>query len=507
MLLLLIQLSGVFAEAQCDSQCQKLWFDQRFESIQLAPPEVQVDLLLRAAQVEPDRERKLYVLHQAESQIAQVPELCPITGIVGFTDSVPGEVNRATALGFNQMDYRMRVVSIYATLDFDHAVAMWSAYRPPSLQRERSLRGETIGFQPMYRTALELYDEFAKRGNQIAGSLFLMRVLESIQTHEALADFHEILASKMRDSRLSNGFLDLYKNRLAKIVPDALPHEVVWYKIVFFWKLLLENEASKDKSSLLASIGSFLAKTAEAPPYDFCHVVSTASEARSYCRYWPKEAGERWERSIARIDFSPEEQESLNNIKAVFDKAANGTRVNATEIQMTKYWVRPKSIVLLQRVIDLQRSYKDLQSAGAWEPKLGDLLEDLKHHSSEKPNEIERMLDFLEISRVYQGFIGLTNYDRSLVVSKENAAEIQKQLEARPPHFAKEQLVHSFIGHLESEEGQWVYRQRRVLWLGILRRLIQELQTSQRELIAIFRERTTVSSNEVIRLYGADIER
>ncbi len=496
---------SALAQGNCDARCLKLWFAERFDDLRLAPTEVQVDFLLRAARVETSVERKRYVLEQAEDLIGLVPELAPVLAIVGFTDSIPGEANRATDLGLNQMDYQMRLVSLYSTFDFEEAVSRWMAYRPPAERRDRALQGETIGYLPLYRTALELYDQYVNSGNPAGAEGFLARVLNGIETYGALGDLNEVLTSRSREGRLPRGFLKLYLNRLATFQPNRVPHEVEWYKIVAFWKLLMEKEVAGDKKPLLGAIAQLMRKTAELPALDLCITVVTAGGDKKLCRYWPTEAGQWWERMMGRLQFSADEEELLQQIRDHLSQGGKVTGGKITEVSMTKYWARGKSKAFLERVIELQRSYRELYAAGTWEPMLGGLIEDLKHHAGDKPTEAERMTAFMEVCRVYQGFIGFAYYDRSLPLNKENAAEVQKQLETRSPHFAREQLIGLMLSHLESEEGQWVYRQRRLLWLGVLARMVQELQTGQPAMMDAFRKRALVSSHEVIRIYGAHI--
>lgn len=443
-------------------------------------------------------------MEKCEELLPQVPELASVMRVVAYTDSLPGEASRATAQGISRLDLAMRLIEIDLAKNPQHAADRWLAWARPDPSTDNFLRGETFSYRAYFRTALTIYDLLHAKTGPLQANFFLARVLDQVQSQEALSDLHENLATRMREGVLSAGFLRLYLNKPSLIQPTTQPQLTNWNRVVFFWKLLLDQKSAAAKGDLLMAIQVYLAKTSEAPPLAVRFLVDVGDgETRRWGDFWPMAARERWDQIMAKVSFSDTDRKSLDQIREIFQKAEERSPGRFREVAMTKYWARPESRRLLLRAVELQKSYSQLQRIGAWEPRLGSLLADLKNHITDEANSEERMLNFFEKIRILELFLSLSGYDRSLEVNDNNSAAIREQLAIRHPHFARQQIVSELLALLESEEGRWIYQQRRLIWLGVLLNLVREVESSLPQLAASLRERASVSSHEVIRLYVA----
>lgn len=83
---------------------------------------------------------------------------------------------------------------------------------------------------------------------------------------------------------------------------------------------------------------------------------------------------------------------------------------------MTAFWARPHSAAMFEQCVELRKGHKALSAQGAWEPRLGLLLEDLKTYGAKDPSAEDHLLDFLEKARLYQGLLGLSGVDGTIAV-------------------------------------------------------------------------------------------
>ncbi len=485
-------------QVPCDADCLDLWFRSQFDGLPLLPPEVAAETLLNEAAAERDGQKQSKILAKVDELLSAVMEEFPVAPLVLNADSVPGEAMRASAERFNRVSLRMRLIELKAKVDLPAAIEEWHEQGVPLPTNKHLERGEVAGYLIYYRIAMQLYDQLIAEGRSAEANLHLLRVLNTIRTQHALADFHQVLTLRMQKAKLTSGFLALYRARLAAILPLDQPQQGNWVRIAFFWKLLLEGEAQQSQPELLDAVDAYLRHSSEAPPLGLQFAVKTTAGTRYWGNYWPDEARVQFEKILAPVNWADGMAERAGSLSKLF---VGGTS-KIEDRPMTAFWARPHSAALFEQYVELRKGHKTLSAQGAWEPRLGLLLEELKTYGAKDPSPEDHLLDFLEKARIYQGLLGLSGVDGTIAVKPENALALEKQLKERPPHLAKRSIILALIDLLESEAGIKVYRQRRLLWLGVLRRLRDEVYQVKGEVLEDFKERAMASSNEIIRHYA-----
>jgi hypothetical protein len=487
-------------QASCDADCLDLWFRNQFDGLRHLPGEVIAETLLKAASTEQDRHKRERILAGFDEILPAVMEEFPVAPVVLRTDSVPGEASRASSEQFNRVSLQMRRIELMARTDLTTAISQWQQSQMPQVTPKHKERGETVDYLIYYRIGMQLYDQLLAEGKTAEANLHLLQVLNTIDTQSALADFHQILALRMQTGKLTPGFLALYRVRLGALLPKDQPQMGNWVRIVFFWKLLLTGEAKETQPELLQAIESYLRHSSEAPPSELRFAVSTAKGTKYWGDYWPDEAKAQFEKMMANVSWAEGTTQRVAGLGELF----YGRAKRLEDRPMIAFWARPHAEAMFSRYANLLRERRALTEQGAWEPRLGQLLEDLKNYGAKDPTAEDILLDFLEKARIYQGLLGLSGVDGTIAVKAENAAALAKQLKERPPHSAKQGIILALLDLLESEAGQKVYQRRRLLWLGVLAKLRDEAYLVKGEVLEAFRKRALASGNDIIRHFAAE---
>ena len=509
LILLAIQVAGHTAQAPvpCDKDCAEAWAKKELRPLEGLPEEVQADLLVRklAAQTEPAKRELL--TEMALRLAAQAPEPAAVYSIVPYIDCVGGEVMRATATGLNTMDLTMDVVTTLARKDIAKAAQIWLDFEPRRTRPEYWKKGERQRYAKYFSAGFGLLDLLPPVPDDLLARRIEDKLFAGLDGLEPLGDFNHTLIFRQKPADLTPRFLSRYCARLAEMPARSLPDIYSWPRTVALWRTLLQNEMANEKSKLLNSILALLSRVAEVDEPFVQFQIALASETKLTQPFWPGDAQSWWKKAMLdQVKFNEDETKILEEIQKQFVKAKKSELTSANKpLVHSKFWARPQSKALLDTGRDLRATYETLQKNGAWEPRLAGFLDDLKTFHTKDATEEDRLVDALERANCYLDLLGLSEYRGQVEIKAENREQIEKQLAARPPFHGKEQILDSLIAMLESEEGRWLYRQRRILWLGILKRMLGEIESRQQTLGKHFAERAAVSSNETIRLYGQNV--
>lgn len=402
---------SAFAQPTCSEDCLKEWFKQRFSEIDLSPPEIQADFLLRQCSLQADRDRKTYLLSRVQPLLAVVPEEVPVFPLIGYTDSLPGEAARALGKGLSRMSLEMRFIRILAGLDLDAAAVRWREFSVPLPSPERYIRGEGIDFGDYYRTAFHLFDLLQSHNQNLQANLLLLRAVDSINSSESLVSLHDVLGKRLSQALVSDLMLGIYIGRLSRLTVKTTPELTTWLRIVYFWKLLLSGEASTKKLPLLEAIRSFVDKASGAENLNIRFRVETNNGEKMLGGFWPAEARTHWIRMTAGLKYSELEQSAATQIEKAFDSAIAGqTQRELKILPMMAYWANPSSSARFDSLMALLRSRRDLQPAGFWEPQLASFLAELRKDLPGSSGDQLRLLNYLEKAYVFRSLFAMSDY-------------------------------------------------------------------------------------------------
>ncbi len=458
----------------CDRKCLERWFDQQYRHLDLVPPEVVAEVVVRDARASADSLRVQYMLERVGELVGQVAEVCPVHNRLRLMDSVEGMTVRALQSYPSRLRLEMDRIQILGRVDRAAAIEAYSLYVPP-----QEVRGdEMCQAQRYFEVGLEL-------GEPVRGVM-----LRRVKTQALLMDLHQALLTVKLRQPLERALLRDYREALGQMKLETVPEALTWMANVWFWAGMMRDEMAGEKTELLEAITALVKAMPRNGDGQRLYQIESPQGMLRPGAFWPQGAVKVWKASMG--------EEGAEVVKTLLEGQVGKGEV----VEKVMLWGKPAGKELQEKLVELKKSYGELTKAGVWEARLGEVLELVRNYRPEAKTDEERVRTFFEKQLAWGMLLAFSDYQAPKAGEKVDLEAMRENATTRPPHFAKRMILRDVLGHLESEEGREIYRLRRALWIGQVRLVDEEIRTRQKELVEFWRETAGVTASEVIRAYS-----
>jgi hypothetical protein len=415
-----------------------------------------------------------------------------------FTDSISGVASRLSRIYPTQLQLRLGFILLLAKFDLEEAISLFRSLEVPQSSSESLAQFEEASLFPYYDSAFRLADLCFQEKKPVLANLLIVYTIRTARTWEALGALHRVLSWRIQKSEMTEAMLNLYLENLHQAELKRAPEAQNWIDCIGLWRFLLQGELKTNKDRLWHAIETMF--TAKGSTYTLSPtIIYYLGDERGPLKlepYWPKRAKKVWDEAIVPLAQSEQDKERIKQLTdRMFSQADASTSSDIR--QVTILHARPEARKLMDQAGELIRSRDKLQPIGAWEGKLASHLNSIRNFSEKTETDEERTLSFLE--KHYAWLPAFAGYGQSPSKVLTSPEEIQEMLNFRPEHNLKLVILRDVLASLESEEGQWIYRYRRLFWIGFLKLYIEEIRTHQPHLLEEFQKMAGASSSDIIR--------
>ncbi|MDX2266668.1 MAG: hypothetical protein NW208_01095 [Bryobacter sp.] len=481
----------------CDQQCLEAWWTQIEKQTDLLPPELQHESWLKLGHQQKDVVKVKFLIRNAWERIWECQELYPVQNRLLFTDSIPGAAARLSRIYPTQLGLRLEYVLLLARHDLDEAVSLMRSFKIPITEQKSYERFENANPFSYYDTVFKIVDLCYQQSNFLTGNLLLASAIGGAKSWEALGALNMFLEFRAQQKRMPDQWIKLYLDNLTKLEVVSFPAANTWLSLLPFWRTLAQGELRTSRHQLWDALGKLFSYTKQETVFDpWIDYELNVDRPLVVPPYWPGKAKKLWLGAIASLGEDDAEKKQLSQLTAtIFDRPE--PPMGKAPTRVTLLHARPEARKLYAQASQLIRSREKLQPIGAWEGQLNGYLTSVRNFSEKVETDEQRLLVFLE--KHYAWLYALQGFGQSPSKMPRTSEEMLKLQAARPEHNLKSVILRDVLASLESEEGRWVYRHRRLFWLGFLKLYVAELRDHQPQLLKEFQEMAGASSSEIIR--------
>ncbi len=491
-------LTGQPTKTACDEGCLGAWLKAELRSLDSFPTEVQLFELQQRAEGESEVAKVKLLVEAIQQLLPELPEPYPVRNFLPLTDSEAGFAARLSFQQPNRLSAHLSSIKALFRIDPRAAVREMLEWSPPNNLQQSWDRDEVASLRPFFDLVLDFTERLTKLGLQFESNRLLVKAVTLPNSLDNLADLHIALNQASRTSRIAPPLLQIYIAHIRRMKPTYAPHPSMWAPVLTYWRSLLQGEMKESREELLEAIAQLL--TSIPAHGEWIYTLESSSGPITTKKYWPDGARRFWDGMIADIEYSKEEQITLQRVTAqIFNTRADG---NLTVRKRSLMWARPEAKEFEKARAELGRDFAKLQPIGAWEARVNGYLRDIRNYNPKCNNDTDRILTFLERHSLWRHLLALSPYQGPQTGVRFDPDEGAREARKRLQHSAKETILRDAIASLESEEGRWVYGYRRLFFFGIWKLYWEEIEESQPELKDKLKRLAAVSSNDIIRYYG-----